>query len=193
MYAGFILLLLPMVISAWPSSLTLSKTPHFFGFEDDLRNVHLTYGNPKVVTSSSLASGKKAIECQTGDYVRWDLTTPSKTIDLTFKIYWTKLPTIANESLSFGQILGLDQEAWQNILTANFYCGQNGYRGGSLWTDIPRGRDGFISGDVIYALETNSWYAIRMTVDLNTGTYRLYMDGNELASITKVKVPEKFT
>ena len=190
MYAGFILLLLPMMISAWPSSLTLSKTPQFFGFEDDLTSVHSTYGEPKIVTSP-LASGKKAIKCQTGDYVRWDLATPSKTIDLTFKIYWTKLPTITNESLSFGQILGLDREAWQNILTANFYCDQNGYRGGDLWTDIPRGRGGFISGDVIYALETNRWYAIRMTVDLNAGTYKLYMDGNELASITEVEVPEK--
>jgi hypothetical protein len=190
MYAGFILLLLPMVISAWPSSLTLSKTPPFFGFEDDLTNVHSTHSNPKVVTSP-LASGKKAIECQTGDYVRWDLTTPSKTIDLTFKIYWTKLPTVANESLFFGQILGLDKETWQDILSANLYCDQKGYRGGNLWTDIPRGHGGFISGDVICALETNRWYAIRMTVDLNTGTYRLYIDGNELASITEVKVPEK--
>ena len=68
---------------------------------------------------------------------------------------------------------------------------KTGTEGGDLWTDIPRGRGGFISGDVIYALETNRWYAIRMTVDLNTGTYKLYMDGNELASITEVEVPEK--
>jgi hypothetical protein len=190
MYAGFMLLLLPMIISAWPLSLTLSDTPQFFGFEDDLNSIHSTHGNPIVVTSP-VAGGEKAVKCQTGDYVRWDLATPSKTIDLTFNIYWTKLPTIANESLSFGQIFGLDSKKWQDILTASFYCTPDGYKGGNLWTDVPSGRGGFVSGDVVYALETDRWYVIRMTVDLNMGTYRLYMDGNELASITDVEVPEK--
>ena len=36
MYTGFILLLLPMIISAWPVSLTLSNTPQTFDFEDGL-------------------------------------------------------------------------------------------------------------------------------------------------------------
>jgi hypothetical protein len=190
MYAGFILLLLPMMISAWPLSLTLSSTPQFFGFEDDLNSVHSTHGNPIVVTSPS-ASGKKAVECQNGDYVSWDLMTPSKTLDLTFRVFWTKLPTIANESLSFVQIFGLDSGKWQDISTASFYCTPDGYRGGNLWTDVPSGRGGFVAGDVVDALETDRWYAVRMTVDLNMGTYRLYIDGNELASISDVKVPEK--
>jgi hypothetical protein len=190
MYAGFILVLLPMIISAWPLSLTLSDTPQFFDFEDNLNSVHSTYGNPIVVTSPS-ASGKKAIECQNGDYVRWDLATPSKTIDLTFNIYWTKLPTIANEILNFGEIWGLDSKTWQGILTLNLYCGPDGYRGWNLWTDIPSPRGGFVSGDVVYGLETNRWYAIRITADLKTGIYKLYMDGTELASITDVKAPEE--
>jgi hypothetical protein len=190
MYAGFILLLLPMMISAWPLSLTLSSTPQFFGFEDDLSSVDSTHGNPIVVTSPA-ASGEKAVECQTGDYVSWDLATPSKTLDLAFRVFWTKLPTVANESLSFGQIFGLDSGKWLDILTASFYCTPDGYRGGNLWTDVPSGRGGFVAGDVVYALETDRWYAVRMTVDLNMGTYRLFMDGNEVALISDVEVPEK--
>ncbi len=190
MYAGFILLLLPMMISAWPLSLTLSNTPQFLGFEDDLSSVHLTYGNPTVV-ASPLASGKKAIECQNGDYLRLDLAAPSKTIDLTFKIYWTKFPTIANESPNFGQILGLDSETWQDILSANLFCDPNCYRGRNLWTGIPRGRGDSVSGDVVYALETNRWYAIRITADLKAGIYKLYMDGTEFASVTDVVVPKE--
>jgi hypothetical protein len=189
MYAGFILLLLPMMISAWPSSptLTLSSTPQFFDFEDDLKSVHSIHGSPMVVTS---AGGNKALECRNGDYARWNLAAPSKTIDLTFKVYWTRLPMIANESLSFGQILGLGSAGWQGLLTAHFYCDSNGYRGGTLWTDIPKGRGDFVSGDVVYSLETDCWYTVRMTVDLNVGTYRLYLDGDEVASIGDVEVPE---
>jgi hypothetical protein len=190
MYTGFILLLLPMMISAWPLSLTLSNTPQFFGFEDDLNSVHLIYGNPMVV-ASHLAGGKKAIQCQTGDYVRWNLATPSKTIDLTFKIYWTKLPTIANEILNFGEIWGSDSKTWQGILNVNLYCSPDGYRGWNLWTDIPSPRGGFVSGNVVYALETNRWYAIRITADLKAGIYKLYMDGTELAAITDVVVPKE--
>jgi hypothetical protein len=191
MYAGFVLLLLPMIISAWPlpSTLTLSSTPISFGFEDDLSSVHSTHGNPMVVTSP-LANGKKVVECRNGDYVRWNLGSPSKTIDLTFKVYWTRLPRVTNESLSFGQILGLGSRGWQGLLTARFYCDSNGYRGGALWTDMPSGRGDFVSDDVVYALETDRWYAVRMTVDLNVGAYRLYLDGDEVASIGDVEVPE---
>jgi len=188
MYAGFTLLLLPIIISAWPLSLDLSNAPKTFGFEDNLSSIDSVYGTPMVVTSP-VAGGVKAIECQNGDYVRWNLLTPSKTIDLSFKTYWTKFPTIANESLVVGEIFGLDQGKWQDIFIATLYCNPNGYRGWSLWTGIPSGHISFVSGDVVYALETNRWYTIRMTADLNTGPYKLYMDGNELASITDVIVP----
>jgi hypothetical protein len=183
MYAGFILLLLPMIISNWPLSLNLSYTPQTFGFEDGLSSVNSIHGNPMVVTSP-VASGSKAIECKNGDYLRWNLATPSKTIDLTFKTYWTKFPTIADESLRVGEILGQ-----QDIVIATLYCDQNGYRRWSLSTDIPSGRIGIVSSDVVYALETNRWYTIRMTANLNTGTYKMYMDGTELASIMDVVVP----
>jgi hypothetical protein len=186
MYAGFILLLLPLIISA--GALSLSNDLQFFGFEDDLNSISSIYGTPTVVTSP-FASGSKAVECQNGDYVRWDLATPSKTIDLTFKIYWIKFPTIANESLDVGEILGLDTGTWQDILSVTHYCDPYGYRGWSLWTGIPSGRGSFVSSDVVYGLETNRWYSIRMTADLNTGTYELYMDGIELASITDVIIP----
>jgi uncharacterized repeat protein (TIGR02543 family) len=188
MYAGFTLLLLPMIISAWPLSLDLSNAPKTFGFEDNLSSVDSVNGNPTMV-ASPVASGGKAIECKNGDYVRWNLATPSKTIDLSFKTYWTKFPTIANESLAIGEIFGLNQGNWQDIFIATFYCDQNGYRGLSLWTAIPNGSISFASGEVVYALEINRWYTIRMTADLNTGTYRLYMDGTEVASITDVTVP----
>lgn len=188
MYAGFTLLLLPMIISASPLYLNLSDTPQTFGFEDNLSHVDSIYGNPKVVASPA-ASGGKAIECQNGDYVRWNLATSSKTIDLTFKTYWTKFPTIANESLSVGEIYGSDNGMWQDIFSSTLYCNPNGYRGWSLWTGIPNGRIGFVSSDVVYALETNRWYTIRMTANLNTGTYKLFIDGTELASITDVIVP----
>jgi hypothetical protein len=188
MYAGFTLLLYPMILAALPLSLTLSNTPQTFDFEGDLASFSEMSGSPEKVTSP-VASGNEAIECQNREYIYWNLATPSKTIDLTFKIYWTKLPTVANESLFFGQILGLDKETWQDILSANLYCDQKGYRGWNLWTDIPKGRGDFVSGDVVYGLETNHWYSIRMTADLNTGTYKLYMDENELASITDATVP----
>jgi hypothetical protein len=188
MYAGFTLLLLPMIISAWPLSLDLSNSPKTFGFEDNLSSVDSVNGNPTVV-ASPVASGGKAIECKNGDYVRWNLLSPSKTIDLSFKTYWTKFPTTANESLAIGEIFGLNHGNWQDIFIATFYCDQNGYRGLSLWTGIPKGSISFASGEVVYALETNRWYTIRMTADLNTGMYRLYMDGTEVASITDVTVP----
>lgn len=188
MYAGFILLLYPMILSAWPLSLTLSSTPQTFDFESNLSSFSETSGSPEIVTSP-VASGNEAVECRNGDYVRWNLATPSKTIDLTFKTYWTKLPTNANETLSFAQIFGLDRETWQTILSANLYCTPDGYRGWNIWTDIPKGRGGYVPGDVVYALETNRWYSISMTADLNTGMYKLYMDENELASITNVAVP----
>jgi len=183
MYAGFTLLLLPMLISL---SLTLSNTPQTFGFEDDLSSVSTVFGTPMPV-SSPVASGSKAIECQNGDYVHWNLATPSKTIDLTFKTYWTRFPTIANESLNVGEIWGLEWEKWQGIFGSALYCDPNGYRGWYLWTVIPS-RDGAVSGNVVYALETNRWYTVRMTTDLNTGTFRLYMDRTLLASIMDVEV-----
>jgi hypothetical protein len=188
MYAGFILLLLPMIISAWPLSLNLSDTAQTFGFEDNLSSVDSIQGTPKVV-ASPVANGRKSIECQNGDYVRWDLMTPSKTIDMTFKTYWTKFPMSPNESLLIGEILWSDDGIWQDIFSATLYCDSNAYRGWSLWTDIPTGHISFVSGDVVNALETNRWYTIRMTADLNTGTYKLYMDGTELASITDIVVP----
>jgi len=186
MYAGFILLLLPLITFAEP--LSLSNDPQFFGFEDDLNSISSTHGTPKVV-STLFASGNKAIECQNGDYVRWDLSAPSKTIDLTYKIYWTKLPTIANESLLVGEILGSDTQTWQTIFSTDLYSDQHGYKGWSLWTDIPSGRGSFVSSNIVYALETNHWYTIRMIADLNMGTYEIYMDGTKLASITDVNVP----
>jgi hypothetical protein len=153
-----------------------------------LRRVDSIHGTP-IVVASPVSSGSRAIECQNGDYLRWDLATPSKTIDLTFKTYWTKFPTIANESLRVGEILGSDEETLQDISSATLYCDPNGYREWSLWTPISSGRTSIVSGDVVYALETNRWYTIRMTADLNTGTYKMYMDGTELASITDVVFP----
>lgn len=188
MYSGFILLLLPLMISAWPQSLTLSNTPQIFGFEDDLSSVNSIYGTPTVV-AWPVANGSKAIECQNGDYIRWDLAKPSKTIDLTFEIYWTKLPTITNESLTVGEIWGSDAKRWTDIFSTSLYCDSNGYRGWSIWTSTPSGRGSFVSGDVVYTLETNRWYTIRMTADLNTGTYKMYMDGTELTSIADIVVP----
>ena len=188
MYTGFILILLPLIISAGPQSLTLSNTPQIFGFEDNLSSANSIYGTPIAVTWP-VASGSKAIECQNGDYVRWNLAKPSKTIDLTFEIYWTKLPSITNESLSVVEIWGLDAKIWTDIFSTSFYCDSNGYRGWMIWTSIPIGRGSFVSGDVVYTLETNRWYTIRITADLNTGTYKLYMEGTELSSISGVVVP----
>jgi len=188
MYAGFAMLLLPMIISTLPLSLNLSETPQTFDFEDNLSSVGSIYGNPKVV-ASPLASGGKVIQFQNGDYVRWNLAAPSKTLDLTFKTYWTEFPTIANESLSVGEIYGLDKGMWQDIFISTLYCNSNSYRGWSLWTGMPNGHISYVSGDVVYKLEINRWYTIRMTADLNTGTYKLYMDGTELASITNIIVP----
>jgi len=187
-YAGFTLLLLPMILSTLPPSLNLSDTPQTFGFEDNLSSVDSISGNP-IVVAWPVASGGKAIECQNGDYIRWNLAAPSKTLDMTFKTYWTKFPTIANESLSVGEIYGSDKGMWQDIFISTLYCNPNGYRGWSLWTGIPNGRITYVSGDVVYGLETNRWYTIRMTADLNAGTYKLYLDGTELASITDVNVP----
>ena len=186
MYAGFILLLLPLFSFAEP--LSLSTDPQFFGFEDDLNSVSLVYGSPMVV-SSPFASGNKAIKCQNGDYVRWDLTVPSKTLNLSFKIYWTKLPTNTNESFSVGEIFGLNQETWQTIFTTTLYSDPYGYKGWSLWTDMPSGRGSFISSDIAQSLETKQWYTIRITADLNIGTFEIYMDGTKLASIVDVDVP----
>ena len=186
MYAGFTMLLLPMIMSA--GSLSLSDDPRFFGFEHDLDSVSLITGTPTVV-NSPFVSGNKAVECQNGDYLRWDLATPSKTLDLTFKIYWTKLPKIANESLIVGEIWGLDAGVWQDIFSTTLYCDLNGYKGWSLWTGIPSGRGSFVSSDVVATLETNRWYTIRITADLNMGTYEIYMDGALLASITDLLVP----
>ena len=61
--------------------------------------------------------------------------------------------------------------------------------GGAFGLTYPAVVAGFVSGDVVYALETYRWYTIRMTADLNTGTYKMYMDGSELASITDIVVP----
>ena len=187
MYAGFTMLLLPLIISAGP--LSLSDDPQFFGFEDDLNSIGSITGTPTVV-DSLFASGNKGVECQNGDYLRWDLAAPSKTLDLTFKIYWTKLPKIAKESFIVGEIWGLDAEMWQDLFSTTLYCDLNGYKGWSLWTGIPSGRSSFISSDVVATLETNRWYTIRITADLNMGTYEVYMNGALLASITDLFVPE---
>jgi hypothetical protein len=186
MYAGFILLLLPMIIQAEP--LSLVDGPQVFGFEDDLNSISTIYGSPMVVTSP-FASGNKAIECQNEDYVRWDLSAPSKTLDLSFKIYWTVLPTLANESFAFGEISGSDAYTWQSLFHTSLYSDSGGYKGWVLWTEIPTGQGSFVPGNIVYALETNHWYTIRMTADLNTGTYELYMDGTRLASITDINIP----
>ena len=188
MYAGFTLLLLPMIMSALPLSVTLSNTPQTFGFEDDLNSVSTVSGSPTPV-ASPVASESKAIECQNGDYIHWNLMTPTKTIDITFKTYWVRFPTIANESLSSGEIWRLTEGKWHSLFSAPFYCDANGDRGWYLWTGINYGSSSSVSGEVVYALETNRWYTIRMTADLNTGTFRLYMDRTLLASIMNVEVP----
>jgi hypothetical protein len=189
MYAGFIILFLPMIISALPPSLTLSNTPQIFDFENDLNSVSSISGNPLVI-ASPFASGRKVIECQNGDYVRWNLATPSKTMDLTFKIYWTRFPNIVNETLSVGEIWGLDTETWQGIFVTTILCNRYGDRGWNIGTEVPTSYYSPVSSDVVYALEANRWYTIRMTADLNTGTYRLYMDTIELASITDTVIPD---
>ncbi len=186
MYSGFALLLLPNIISSEP--LILTNNPKFFDFEDDLNSVSSIYNNPLVVTTP-VASGSKAIECQNQDFVHWNLDTPSKTIDLTFKIYWTNLPTTTNQSLHFVHILGLKAGIWEDILSTNLYSDSTGYRGWNIWTSIPSGQGGFVSGDIVYTLKTNRWYTIRITANLNTGQYELYLDRIRLAQITEIKVP----
>ena len=182
MYVGFIMLFWPSIITAWPPSLILTNIPQVFDFEDDFSSVSSTSGNPVIVEYPS-ASESKVVECQNGDYVRWYLATPSKTIDLTFKVRWTKFPTIANETLGFGQIWGLDEEDWQHLFTTTLFCNQYSTRGWFIRAGFPTSLYGSVSSEIVYALETNRWYSIRITADLNTGTYRLYMDRNELASI----------
>ena len=187
MYAGFTLLLLPMMISAWPQSLTLTNSPQIFGFEDDLNSVHSISGTPKIIASPR-ASGSKAVECQSGDHLGWNLAPPSKTIDLSFKVYWTKLPTIANESLTIGEVYKSELEKSPHIFSTNLYCDPKGYRGWSLWSSVPSGHGSFVPSDIVRTLETNRWYSLRITVDLNSGVYKLYMDGVELASIMNGEV-----
>lgn len=187
MYVGVALLFLPMIVSF--GFISLSDEPQFFGFEDDLEKVNSIQGTPVVVTSP-IVGGKGAVECQNHDYVRWNLNPPSKTLDLVFKILWTKLPTKINQSLIIGEILGIDYSgSWQDIFSTNLFCDLTGYRNWCLWTGIPTGHDKCISSDIVYKLETNRWYSIRMTADLNTGTYRLYLDGILLASLTDILVP----
>ncbi len=189
LYYGFLLLLLPIVIPPWSSSLTLTSSPQSFGFEDDLSGNFKVTGSP-VIVASPVASGKKAVECRNGDYVRWDLATSIKKMDLTFNVSWMKLPILANESFAFGEIYGVDNSRWQDILVTSFYCDFTGYRGWNIWTGIPSGRGGFVSSDIVYSLETDRWYNVRMTADLYNGTYKLYLDGMEIASISDVIVPE---
>jgi hypothetical protein len=109
-------------------------------------------------------------------------------LDLTFKIYWTGFPTIANETLSIAQIWALKDDAWQGVFVTTLYCDLDGNRLWNFWTTVPDGRSTAVSRDVVYALETNRWYIIRMTADLNTGTYKLYIDTIEIGSITASKV-----
>jgi len=188
MYVGFVLVLWPYVESSGP--LYLSDEPQFFGFEDDLNSVSSVQGNPMVVTSPS-ASESKAIGCQNQDYVRWNLGTPSRTLDFGFKIFWTKLPKEAKESLIVGEIWGEDYSgSWQDIFSTNLFCDRSGYRLWCLWTGVPTGHDRCISSDIVSGLETNRWYSIRMTADLKKGTYRVYMDGVLLASLTDIVVPD---
>lgn len=187
-YYGFLLLLLPLVIPP-PSSLTLSTTPKILGFENDFSDVGKVTGYPDIV-DFPVASGNKSIECQNGDFVRWDLTTPARTLDLRFNVSWKKLPTAADESLTFAGIYGVDQSGWQDISVTNLYCDQNDYRGWILWSGVPSSRSGFVSSDVVYNLQTDRWYNIRIRVDLNNGTYKLFMNEAELASITNVVVPQ---
>jgi hypothetical protein len=189
MYSGFIMLFLPMIISAWPLSLILTNAPQTFSFEDGLDNVSSVSGTPLVI-ASPFASGNEVVECQNGEYVRWNLAIPSKTIDLTFKICWTRLPTIANETLRVGEIWGLDAGVWQGIFITTIYCNAFGDRRWNIGTDIPSSHYNSVSNEVVYALETNRWYTLRITANLKTGTYRLYMDTLELVSITDNIVPE---
>ena len=171
-----------MIISYWTLPLNLSDTPQIFNFEDDLKSVPKTSGTP-LITSSLVASGKKAVECQNEDFIIWDLASPSKTLDLTFKIYWTGFPTITNETLSIAQIWALKDEAWQGIFVTTLYCDLDENRLWNFWTQVPDGRSTAVSRDIVYALEINRWYTIRMTADLKTGTYKLYIDTIEIASI----------
>ena len=187
-YYGFLLLLLPLVIPLSSSSLTLSTTPMSFGFENYFSDVGKITGSPDLV-DFPVASGKKSIECQSGDYVRWDLTTPARTLDLRFNVYWKQLPISANESFTFAGIYGLDHSGWQDISITRLYCDQNGYRGWILWSGIPSAHGDFVPSDVVYYLQANRWYNISIKVDLDKGFYKLYMDGVELASITNVVIP----
>jgi hypothetical protein len=187
-YYGFLLLLLPLIIPP-SSSFTLSTTPKIFGFENDFSEVCKVTGYPALV-DFPVASGNKSIECQNGDYVRWDLTTPARTMDLRFNVSWKQLPIVANETLTFAGIYGLDKSGWQDISVTNLYCDQNEYRGWILWSGVPSGRGGFVSSDVVNDLQTDQWYSIRIIVDLDNGTYKLFMNKTELASITNVVVPQ---
>jgi len=187
MYAGFIIFLYPMIISSLTLPLNLSSTPRIFSFEDELKSVSKTSGTP-LVFSSPIDSRQKAVECQNGDFIIWDLESPEKTVDLTFNVYWKELPTLANETLSIAQIWALDDETWLDIFITTLYCDLYGNRGWNFWTRIPDSYSISVSSDIVYALETDRWYTIRMTADLNTGNYKLYLDTIEIASITANKV-----
>ena len=56
MYTGFILLLLPMIISNWPQSLNLSYAPQTFDFESDLSSIISVHGTPTIVAFRNTAS-----------------------------------------------------------------------------------------------------------------------------------------
>jgi len=110
-------------------------------------------------------------------------------LDLSFNISWTKLP-ILNESFAFSEIFGIDDFGWQDVLVTSLNSDSTGYRVWNIWTGIPEDRGGFVSSEVVYSLETERWYNIRMTADLENGSYKLYLNGKLLASITDVIVPE---
>jgi hypothetical protein len=188
-YYGFLLLLLPLVIPLSSSSLTLSTAPEFLGFENDFSDVGKVTGSPEIV-DFPISSGKKSIECKNGDFVRWDLTTPARTLDLRFNVYWKELPIAANESLTFAGIYGVDYSGWQDISVTDLYCDQNKHRGWILWSGVPSSRGGFVSSDVVYNLQTDRWYNIRIRVDMDKGTYKLFMNEAEIASITNVVIPQ---
>jgi Concanavalin A-like lectin/glucanases superfamily len=180
-YYGFLLLLLPPMFS--PSFLTLSKEPQTFGFEDDLSSVDTIGGRPMIV-ASPVAEGGKAVECQNDDYLRWNLSPVSRTLNISFTAYWTNFPQTPNapfEALNFFEVH--IHHGWDTQLAVlGFYRSSDGSKSAKIWTGVGS-QSAFVDRATVYAIKTGTWHTNRFTMNTDTGEIKWYLDGTEVAAV----------
>jgi hypothetical protein len=115
--------------------------------------------------------------------LQWDLSPLSRTLDISFRVYWTNFPqtpTVPFEALHFFEVDAPDVKTILALL--GFYCNSIGSKSATIYTGVGS-QSAFVDRVTVYGIKTSTWYTIRFTMNMDTGEIKWYLDGTEIAAV----------